>query len=238
LKDAVGETTARLIMKGAPAAFLNIDVSNRAGMGDLLNPVKFARVGNNGHDTVAGYLMALAGPTASIAANYTDAYMKAANGDYRDAVRTVMPRFIQGPMDAMQMAEEGMITKRGNRYVAPEDVGTWDIIAKGLTFTSTDQRDLAENKAAFETAVHNRDSARHNLLNKYSKASLRGEDMTDIMEQIAEFNKKYPAKGERIDQGTLMKSRRAQQVYERDLRNGVRVQKNNARLAEEMGITK
>lgn len=236
LKDAVGETMARLIMKGAPAAFLDTDVSNRAGMGDLLNPFKFAREGKTGQETVANSLLALAGPAASMTANWFEAANKAHKGDMIGSVRSVLPRALQGPLDAYQMSENGLTTQRGAQYMKPDDLSAWDVAAKALTFNSTDMTDLRERRFALDNATHARDEARHNLLNQYAKASLKGEDMGDLMEKIAAFNERNPEKGVRITQGTLLKSRQAQRKYQRDVQNGVRVQKQNARLAKDMGV--
>jgi hypothetical protein len=58
------------------------------------------------------------------------------------------------------------------------------------------------------------------------------------MEKIADFNTRNPERGVRIDQGTLIKSRRAAMQYEKQLRRGVRVAPNAGRIADEMGITK
>lgn len=238
LKDSLGEAPARLIMKGAPAALLGIDVSNRAGMGDIASPLKFAREGKTGQETVGNSLLALAGPAASLSANWLETMNKLHQGDAVGAVRTSLPAFMKGPLDAYMQAEQGLTTNRGAQYVKPEEVSSWDLFLKAATFSSVEQSDLRERRFAFDNAVHKRDQARHNLLNEYGRVTLRGGDMGDLMERIAEFNEKNPDKGVRITQGTLLKSRQAQRQYERDLRNGVRVQKQNRRLADEMGITK
>jgi hypothetical protein len=238
LKDSVGETTARLIMKGAPAAFLNIDLSGRAGMGDLLNPMKYSKPGTTGQDTVANTLLALAGPTASLAANYTQAIMELHKGNVVDAVRAAVPRVIQGPLDAYQMSEQGLMTKRGNQYRKPDEISAWDKIATAATFRSAEISDLQESRAAVSNATYARDNARHELLSQYAKAAARGADLTTVMEKIADFNTRNPERGVRIDQGTLIKSRRAAMQYEKQLRRGVRVAPNAGRIADEMGITK
>jgi hypothetical protein len=239
LKDSLGETAARLIMKGAPAAFLNIDVSDRAGMGDILNPLKFARQGNHGQDTVANSLFALAGPTASLAANWYDGIDALMHGKPMDAARVVAPRFMQGPIDAYRMADQGLQTQRGNTYMKPEDLSAWDIASKALTFKSADVADLQDSRRALDNASHARDAARHELINEYAKTSLQGGDMDAIRQKIAEFNERH--QGERgvvINQSALLKARQSQKQYERDLRNGVRVTKQNRALADELGIRK
>lgn len=236
LKDTVGETTARLIMKGVPAAVLNTDVSNRLGMGDLLNPLKFAQDTTTGKDWMAHTLLALAGPAAAMGANWADAVM---TDDPARAVVTAMPRFMAGPVKAWESANHGLETKYGNRYAAPEELSWWDVASQSVGFRSADMADMAERRIALSNATRGRDEARQALLSRYAKARSRGEDMSDVMAEIAEFNSRHTAPGERsvrITQSSLQRAVVANRRYERDLKNGVRVRKQDAALAEDMGV--
>ena len=47
---------------------------------------------------------------------------------------------------------------------------------------------------------------RHALLREYAEARMKGEDVADFQEKIADFNTRHPEKGIRIDQSSLIKS--------------------------------
>ena len=236
IKSATNEKTADLIMRGVPA-FLGVDVSNRLGMGDILNPLKFAQSGTTGQSTVANALLALAGPAASLTANYVQAIDDVQSGDMAKATRNIMPRFIQGPMDAYNMAHDGMLTKNGNRFRTPEEITAWDVALKAIGFTSTDLTNLASARNAFDTVSHDRSTYRKELISQFAKAALLNEDTSDIRDRIAAFNTRYPSEyAVRINQATLLKAIQAEKRYERDLRNGVRVQKNDRALYDKMGF--
>jgi hypothetical protein len=236
IKDAAGEPIANLVMKGAPA-MLGVDVSNRLGMGDILNPFKFAQAGTSGQSTVANSIMALAGPAASLTANYVQAINDVQSGDMAKAARNIMPRFIQGPMDAYNMAHDGLLTKNGNRFMKPEDVSAWDVALKSVGFTSTGLSNLASARNAFDTVAHDRTAYRKELVSQFARAALLNEDTSDLRDKIAEFNSRYPNEyAVRINQTTLIKAVQAQKRYERDLRNGVRVQKQDRTLYENMNF--
>lgn len=235
LKDHVGEKVADLIMKGVPAALLNIDVSNRAGMGDILNPLKFAQTGASGQSTVANALLSLAGPAASLSANYLQAINDVKSGNYTQAARNVIPRFMQSPLDAYTLANDGALTKNGNRFLRPDDVSAWDIAMKSVGFTTAKLANLTDARVAMDTASHDRIAYRKELISQYARASLVGDDLESIRDRIAAFNERHSGEqGIRIDQGSLIKARQAERKYERELRNGVHVGKQDMQLYRDM----
>lgn len=193
LKDAVGETAARAIMKGLPAA-AGLDLSQRLGMGSMSNPFEFARTNPNqsGQEWMAAYLLALAGPWASIAANLVDAVDAATSGQYVEAAKRAMPKVVSDMLKAYERADQGITSRRGEVLLSKEEIGDWGWLSKALGFESTSVADMYELRAAIKEKSRAVSDARSEITRAYALARRRGDGMADVQERVREFNARNP----------------------------------------------
>lgn len=193
LKDAVGETTARAIMKGLPAA-AGLDLSQRLGMGSMSNPFEFARTNPNqsGQEWMAANLLALAGPWASIAANLVDAVDAATGGQYVEAAKRAMPKVVSDLLKAYERADQGITSRRGEVLLSKEEIGDWGWLSKALGFESTSVADMYELRSAVKEKSRAVSDARSEITRAYALARRRGDGMADVQERVQEFNARNP----------------------------------------------
>lgn len=193
LKDAVGETAARAIMKGLPAA-VGLDLSQRLGMGSMSNPFEFARTNPNqsGQEWMAANLLALAGPWASIAANLVDAVDAATGGQYVEAAKRATPKVVSDLLKAYERADQGITSRRGEVLLSKEEIGDWGWLSKALGFESTSVSDMYELRSAIKEKSRAVSDARSEITRAYAIARRRGDDMADIQERVREFNARNP----------------------------------------------
>lgn len=123
LTKYVGKTAAQAIVKGAPYALANLDMSTRLGYGNL--------VPDNQSDLFGVWFdMFWTKPV--------QATKDLARGEVGQAFADVAPAFIRNPIQAYLWSEEGVKSaSTGDTIIPPEDVTKTDIGLKMLGFTSS-----------------------------------------------------------------------------------------------------
>lgn len=228
VKDAIGETAARLLFKGIPAA-AGIDVSGKLGQGGILNPLAFMASGKQGADWVAAATMALAGPAVSMAANWADG-ISMAGQDPIKAVEKVLPRFLSDPIKAMDRTNRGITNKRGDTIMGPEEFGPFASVMRSMGFEKTDVTDMYDARNAMIDAKQGRDDTRKQIIAAAVK------DHEGMQSKIDDFNSRHPEKGERITGATIAASAKSTRMSAAQLRDGVRVRKQDSGLADRLGL--
>jgi hypothetical protein len=231
IKDAIGETAARALVKGLPAA-AGIDVSGRIGMGQILNPLAYTQQGKDGRDWVAASLLALAGPAASMLANWAEA-LHIAKDDPVKAAQTALPKVLADPIRAMDRYNRGVTSKRGAELIGPDEFGALGLVMRGLGFELTDVTDMYQQRGAFTEMKQNRDEARKRLIAQYAAARKNG-DTTSVAEDVQEFNSRHP--DNRITAASLQAAVKARKKAAEETRGGIQVRKQDRSIAEELGV--
>ena len=124
LSKAVGPKMAEAIMKGVPAAFLNVDMSSRLGFGNL--------VPTDGNDMLGVWWdMLYTKPTTAMTS--------LARGDTAQAISDLSPALIKNPLQAYIWSQDGVrSSSTGDTVIIPDDLTKTDIGLKALGFTSGD----------------------------------------------------------------------------------------------------
>jgi hypothetical protein len=208
LKDAVGETAARALMKGLPAA-VGVDLSSRMGQSNLTNPGQFIDWSKDGRDLYQNILMTLLGPASSLVANYFDA-AKVASTDPTRALTMVMPKALADPIRAMDRADRGIVSRSGKELVAPDELEAAQNLLKALGFESTQVSDMYETRSATTAAKQRSQDVRNALIRRYNEAQQAGKPTGPIMDEIAGFNTRNP--GAKITPRSLRESQRRSEV--------------------------
>lgn len=234
IKSVAGESAAIAVTKGLPAA-LGLDISQRIGMGDILDPTPYVNERAEGRDMVAAYWMAAAGGAfGSLLANYAEAYKWAQEGDFTRAAALALPKVAADVIRANGLRNDGLVDTRGNPIIDPENVSTQDILQRAIGFTPTRVARAHEQRAAFFQARENRDSARQRIMRDFVDVRRGRGDMSAIQERVREFNSRHP--DYRITQSQLVQAWRTRERIQRNMRNGVPIRKQDRELARQLGI--
>lgn len=121
LTEHFGRRGAEMIMKGAPAAFMGVDLSGRVGMGNI--------VPDTGNDFMGVWFDMVQKPFEAV--NYVT------EEKYYNAAASLMPLFIKNPMTAYTWAEDGVRTRYGKKVIDSSDVTTADAALKAFGFQSS-----------------------------------------------------------------------------------------------------
>lgn len=235
IKDAVGETAARAIMKGLPAA-AGLDLSGSMGQQGLLNPFAFANTqGKTGADWAAAMMFSLAGPAPALLAKGFDSARALQEGDPMKAAQLALPRTASAVVKAIDMHQRGITDKRGQTLMSPDEVGGGDAVLRSLGFQATAVGDMYDARNAFYNSKAAAGDVRKRLLRDMVRARDSGEDATSIREDITEFNSRHPnvqIKPKDVN-AAIQEARKAA----REMKGGVRVRKQDQALATELGLT-
>jgi hypothetical protein len=189
LKDTAGETAARLIMKGAPAA-LGADLSGRLGYAGLTNPLQYADTNRDGRDAYASMLVSLGGPASAVMANWFDA-AQVASTDPTRAWELVLPKVFSDPLKALARSERGVVSRAGDTLVAPEEMNVAQNLLRSIGVESTNVTDMYETRSSISAAKSEKADVRSSLIRRYIEAKKEG-DTSAVDDQIKEFNRRNP----------------------------------------------
>jgi hypothetical protein len=233
MADMVGPDAARVLWKGIPNA-LGVDVSNNVGMGNLLKPFPMmaaADVTNakRGEDVAKEVLFNAAGAPVSMVANFAGAVIDFENGDWARGIAGMTPRFVASLVKANDLAENGISTRSGTEVMAEDQFDGWDIAIKAAGFNPTVVSEHYTAQSAKEDTSRAIQDRRNTLLKQYAVAKLRGEEVTDIKAEIAEFNQAHPKV--KLDQSALIRAVQSRRQGNDEMdQAGVRFRKNEESL--------
>ncbi len=223
LDGALGQEGSLLVRKGLPA-LLGIDLSQRMGAGDILNPAPYARWTGSASDTFKDFL-ANAVPVLGATSNAMRGYDYMSEGDMVKGIGMVMPKFVSNFAKAYSLANRGIVNKYGDSVITPDDLHTGDIAATALGFQPSDVERHYEAQAAVGDARTAVTEARDRLISQWVNARSGGD--SDVMQQtqaqIAEFNARHQGQqSARITTSNLLQAAQRQRAASRSrIINGV-----------------
>jgi hypothetical protein len=238
MRKVIGDDfMADLIIRGAPAALLNVNVSQNVGMGQAFSLLPFA----DGGLTRQGYSENLTGAMGpfigGVVPQMYEALGNIGKGDYYKGLEGFMPSGIRNALRAMREGVEGATNTRGDELVSPEEITLSETFAKLLGFrTNTDAtRQLIRSKTfEFEQFYRDRTSQ---LKREYTKAYESGdaEAMQDARESWNEMNASKKEYGFTVQPiSNLLKAPREKAKRESDTVGGIQVKKSNVKFVESL----
>jgi hypothetical protein len=151
LADEFGKEAGAALSKGLPV-MLGADMSQKAGLGDLLNPVPTVRGDKQGKDFAYELLAAGMGPFfGGLVPQMFEAANFFAKGDVIKGTEQLLPKWMADPLRAGRFAEEGITTKRGTVALPSEQIGGWDLVLQAAGVPSARITDSYEARGAAET---------------------------------------------------------------------------------------
>ena len=228
---------ADLVTRGAPAAVLNVNMSNSIGMGQAFSllpytDVEFTREGYNA--ALAGSMGPLLGGTVPQVWNAMGSFGK---GDYYKGLEGMMPSGARSALRAAREAVGGVTNTRGDELVSADELTLLHSVASALGFKLQDDavRQLIRGKT-YEFEKHYKELTTQ-LKNRYANAYTNGDvdEMMEIREEWREMNAAKRAYGFTVQPiSNLLKAPRERRERETDTVGGVQVRKSNKRFVESL----
>jgi len=208
LAEIFGKDAGLLIAKGLPTLF-GVDISKRAGMGDIASPFPYARFdGKTGAEQVEKVLGAAAGPVAGMAGQWYDALAAFGQGDFQKGVEKATPKMVADLARGYRFAEDGLADSKGRYIFRDDQFSTWDVLMRAAGFSPVKESEYYaanESKMEVETAIKER---RQQLIDRWVKERLRDGPSDAVQEKIDAFNAAHNRTGElgKITRSTLLRA--------------------------------
>ena len=186
LNRTFGKAGGVALAKGIPA-MLGVDMSQKAGLGNVINPLSGMRDSGakHGRDVYLEMLASLAGPAigglGSRAFEFAD---YAAGGEYNRAAASLLPKMLADPLKGARHIEEGVMTRQGRTLGDSGGVPTATLLALGFTPTQ-----VADTFAA-NAAQHNLKAQLDAMGSSLSRDWMRADagERRDILRRMPEVN--------------------------------------------------
>ncbi len=189
--DLWGKELGTLFARGLPALF-GADFSERIGLGYIYSPYPRLEAGRNAQETVGNVAREVAGPVlGGLTTNMVDAAQFFANGDLARGVERMLPKFLADPLRAIRYQNEGLVDRRGDEVLGPEEIGAWNITLRALGAASNQEQQYYSATAAVREIKDARQRRISRIAADYRRA-LRDGDMAAVRKDIAEFNRDHP----------------------------------------------
>lgn len=173
--------------KGGLTALLDVDVSQRVALTNLLFQVNRYNRDASPEETIGYYL---GGPAWSVGKSFIRGTGELINGDMQRGIESMVPGAVRNGLKAIRYTEEGALTRRKDPIL--DDITTGQLFSQVVGFAPADYaRRQEENQGLkrIENTVRNNRSA---LLKKYYLAVRMQdyEEAREVKKEIIAFNKR------------------------------------------------
>lgn len=230
LRKAIGdEDLANLLLRGAPAAF-GFDVSQKLGFNNTFSLTPFVQSDPFTKKGFADTMMALLGPSFSLASKEMDGIDLMRHGEYYKGLEQMVPNGVGNALKGMRFSSQGITLRNGDVVLPPDEVSFIDGVMQGVGLPTTmlQQRQLHQGvKMNFEQYYAQKSGE---LKADYMRAykSNEADDMAEARDAwmtLQESRRRNGFKPEPLSQ--LIKSPQAQAKRERQTEGGVEYRRDN-----------
>jgi hypothetical protein len=228
----IAETIGDLAYKGPLNQLLNLDIASRTGANVTFwrdNPKRRAEVGT------ATYLMEQTfGPAASALLNAQRGMGMVSDGYLWRGMETMSPVALKNLMKGMRFIADGATNKDGVPIV--QDVSLYNGLMQMGGFAPADLAETYARAGAKKTTEKAIAARRTALLDAYYLATQNGdtEGMNELRDAMNEFSRKNPEPGVRIESSTISRSNRSHKQREREMVDGIHINKNLRRRLDDI----
>jgi Large polyvalent protein associated domain 39 len=228
ITEALGDT----VYKGPVNQLLNLDIASRTGFNGMVwrdNPKRLAEVG-----PVTYVLEQLGGPAYGAALNAQKAVGMISDGYVYRGFETLMPSVAKNLMKGARYVAEGATNKDGVPIV--QDVSLYNALMQMGGFSPSDLSEAYARAGAKKTTEKKIMDRRSALLDKLYMAKQDGDfdGIQEANEAINKFNEKNPEKNVSISADTKNRSYKSHKQREREMVDGVHINKNLRRRLDDM----
>jgi hypothetical protein len=196
LRDALPEPIAKYLTKGVWGVLDGPDFSARFSMGDLMNPLAYARFdsGQRGEDVLGQtVLRVFGGATGSNVSSLYDGLQAIKDGDFSKAGEKILPlKLLRDLAKTYSLSTDGVTTGKGEARLDPNDFSVADPIWQAMGVQPMRKSRYYDQQASIQGPKQAVESTRDKLLAKHAQARLQGKDVSAITREIMTFNQRNP----------------------------------------------
>ena len=188
LRKHIGE----LAYKGPVTGLLGTDISSRIGLSNLLyrdNPY------SNDESDADRLLTALGGPAWSVMTQFSRGAKDVNRGHVERGMEQMLPAAFRNiykgfPLIGRYARDGGILTRRGD--IIHDDITTGDLLGQVLGFPPTDYTRKQEINQQEVRKDRETGARRSNILKRYYVALRMGGDVSDVLQDLYDFNRRHP----------------------------------------------
>jgi len=208
-----------------------VDIAARIGLSNLI-------LGNNRYDfnksAKEEFIDFIGGPALGYASSIGRGYIDVINGETRRGVESMLPSAFRNMLQAERFATEGAQTRRGDPIT--DDFNAGEVATKFFGFAPasyTNAQERNQDTKKIQKAVSRQKSR---LLKQYYIALRQGDDVSEIVDEIIEHNRKHARKGKAavITPDTIKRSMKQHARTSLTMHNGVTLSPTMRLYAQDM----
>ncbi|MBB76647.1 MAG: hypothetical protein CMJ75_19240 [Planctomycetaceae bacterium] len=185
---AIGPTAGGMLLYGIPGHVTGTNLSERIGMPDLW--FRSADKEMEGKEAFGYWQSQLLGAAPGIVERQVVGFNMLLDGHAYRGIETMAPKFIRDLMRSGRYAKEGVLTMKGDEVVG--DLTPAELFWQAMGFTPA----VVAERYSGNRAMYNKQqrimSERSKIQSRLALAEINGDDTTDLMEKLYEFNDRYP----------------------------------------------
>lgn len=227
---------ADLVLRGAPAAVFNINMSDNVGAGNAFALFPYGEVDMSSRSGYERALVTALGPTAGNGYQVVAALNKLEQGDYYQFSEALMPSGFKAAMKSLREASTGVTNTKGDTLVTPDEVALWDTVVKlvgGKTQSDSVRNLVRGQKYEFERFFKDRGSLiKHQYVKAYRDGDSEGmADARRRWQALQGFKREHGFKADPMSR--LFKSIKDANDRNNDMVDGVEVTDRNRGFVEQ-----
>jgi hypothetical protein len=197
-----------VLEKGPISSLTDMNIGSRTSFDNLW--WREAKPGKTNLETAQNYILANLGPGVSTGVNMIGAIDDFGNGHIDRGLEKLVPAFFRGSFVAERMRKEGAETRGGADMLKPAELNELNYIASVLGFSPARLARIQEKNFEFQKEITKAQNERAQILKRLDEVAFNVEkepgDMKAVLNQIREYNKRYPAEKFIISYDTIEKS--------------------------------
>lgn len=213
--DLLGPDLGGMVLKGVPGHLTGVDLTSRLGMPDFF--VRAPDSGAEGREWFQELIVNAFGVVPSTLINGVDGAGLILQGDVARGLEVLAPKGVKDIMQAWRYANEGVLSRRGDTYLAREQLTPIDVAIEALGFTPAKVAETYERMDALKDAEQRVLDERRELMNRFALAVSTGDPNARraAIEAIKAWNRKpyarmVPITGDSLSQSLKSRASNAQ----------------------------
>jgi hypothetical protein len=208
--------------KGALTELLDVDVSQRVALTNLLFQVNRYNRDASPEETIGYYL---GGPAWSVGKSFIRGTGELINGDMQRGIEAMVPGAVRNGLKAIRYTEEGALTRRKDPIL--DDITNGQLVAQVIGFAPADYARRQEENQGLKRIENTLRTNRGKLLKQYYLAIRMGdyEGAAELQRDIMKFNQRVGVKFPRatITTDSIRRSMRSHMNTSATMHNGIAI---------------
>lgn len=208
--------------KGALTELLDVDVSQRVALTNLLFQVNRYNRNPSPEETVFYYL---GGPAWSVGKSFIRGTGELINGDMERGIEAMVPGAVRNGLKAIRYTEEGALTRRKDPIL--DDITGGQLVSQVIGFAPAEYARRQEENQGVKRIENTLRTNRGKLLKQYYLAMRMGdyEEARDVKQDILDFNKRVSRKFPKaiITSDSVARSMRSHMRTSATMHNGIAI---------------